>query len=285
MPGSLPPLEQPGGKNVLSPALARRQVMVFVLVTMAISWAFVPIADGALLPHGPMLAALLVLAGVSGRRGVHDLWAQMTRWRVGWRWYLIAPGIIVAMHAAALAVSAASGLGMADDGVPLTVGALLAVWIPLVFLGGQWEEPGWCGYLVRHLQQVEVRSPLMVLLVAGSVRVLWHTPLVLLGSIPWFDVVFGILALQVIFLWLYNRTGGSVLVVMICHLFANLTMATILPLVAEPDRGRYWLVVVLLEAAVAVGLLLATRGRLGLPVSDDSIANSRPARGAASTHP
>ena len=41
-----------------------------------------------------MLTAFLVLALVSGRRGVRELWQQMTRWRVGWRWYVVAPGIM-----------------------------------------------------------------------------------------------------------------------------------------------------------------------------------------------
>jgi membrane protease YdiL (CAAX protease family) len=70
-------------------------------------------------------------------------------------------------------------------------------------------------------------------------------------------------ALQVILMWLYNRTGGSVLVPMVCHLFSNLTMATVLPLFAEADRGRYWLTFTVVEAAVGLGILLATRGQLG----------------------
>jgi hypothetical protein len=168
------------------------------------------------------------------------------------------------MHGAALTVSAMSGLQVDATASALTAGTLLGIWVPLVLTGGQWEEPGWLGYLVRRLQDATVYSPLLVLLVAGLVRMVWHTPLVLLGAIPWYDYVFGSLALQVILLWLYNRTGGSVLVPMVCHLFSNLTLATALPLVAEPDRWRYWLVLVVIEVAVAVGLLVATRGRLGL---------------------
>lgn len=45
--------------------LTRYQVPVFVVLSMLLSWMFIPVADGGLLPHGPMLAALLVLA--SGR--------------------------------------------------------------------------------------------------------------------------------------------------------------------------------------------------------------------------
>ena len=69
--------------------------------------------------------------------------------------------------------------------------------------------------------------------------------------------------------WLFvPLTGGSVLVPMVCHLFSNLTLATFLPQFAESDRWHYWLVFVVIEAAVAVGLLLATRGRLGQPAPD-----------------
>jgi uncharacterized protein len=246
--------------------LVRRQVTVFVLVTMALSWVFIPVTGGDLLPYGPMLAAFLVLSIVSGRRGVAELWAQMTRWRVGPRWYVVAAGIFVGMHAAALGLAATAGVVTVDTGA-LSWGALVAVLVPLVFVGGQWEEPGWLGHLVRRLRDARVNSPLLVLLVAGSIRMVWHTPLVLLGVIPWYDYVFGTFALQVILLWLYDRTGGSVLVPMVGHLFSNLTLATVFLLVAEPDRWHYWLVFVVLEVVVAVGILLATRGRLGLPAA------------------
>jgi CAAX protease family protein len=242
--------------------VARHQITIFVLVTMAVSWLFVPVADGGLLPHGPMLAALLVLALVAGRQGVAELWHEMTRWRVRWTWYLIAPGIFVVMHGITLGVSSAFGMEMTGIGPSFSASALLGALLPLVLLGGQWEEPGWLGYLVRRLQQLRLYSPLLVLLIAGLVRVVWHTPLVLLGTIPWHDFLFGILALQVILLWLYNRTGGSVLLPVICHLFSNLTMATVLPLVSEP--GLYWLAFTVVEVAVGLGIVLATRGRLGL---------------------
>ena len=70
--------------------LTRYQVPVFVVLSMLLSWMFIPVADGGLLPHGPMLAALLVLALVGGRRKVADLFRQLTRWRVSWAWYVFA---------------------------------------------------------------------------------------------------------------------------------------------------------------------------------------------------
>ena len=242
--------------------LTRYQVPVFVVLSMLLSWMFIPVADGGLLPHGPMLAALLVLALVGGRRKVADLFRQLTRWRVSWAWYVFASGLFLAMHGLALVIAAALGMEVSASRSSLTGGTLLAIWLPLVLLGGQWEEPGWLGYLVRRLQ--DMRHPtLVVLLIAGLVRVAWHTPLVLAGAIPWYDFAFGIFALQIILMWLYNGTGGSVLLPMICHLFSNLTMATVLPLIADADRGRYWLTFTVIEVAVGLGILLATRGRLG----------------------
>ena len=262
-PGPLPPRTT----TAAGPSSVRRQVTVFVLVTLALSWAFIPVTGGDLLPHGPMLAAFLVLAAVSGRRGVSGLWAQMTRWRVDWRWYVVAPGIFVGMHAAALGLASAARVTTVDTAA-LSWGVLLGLWIPFVLVGGQWEEPGWLGYLVRRLRDARAYSPLLVLLVAGLMRMVWHTPLLLLGAIPWYDYVFGTFALQVVLSWLYDRTGGCVLLPMVCHLSSNLTLATVFLTVTEPDRWRYWLVFVVIEVAVAVGILLATRGRFGRPARE-----------------
>jgi hypothetical protein len=44
-------------------------MLIFILLSYLISWAFVIPAGGALISYGPMLAAFLVLAAVSGRRG------------------------------------------------------------------------------------------------------------------------------------------------------------------------------------------------------------------------
>lgn len=241
----------------------RHQLALFVIATLVLSWSFVPLSAADLLAQGPMLAAFLVLALVSGRPGVRELWQQMTRWRVGWGWYVVAPGLMVAMHVLALAVSGVLGLERADGAATPTLPALLSVWGLLLLAGGQWEEPGWLGYLARRLQELVTSAPVGVLLLAGLVRMVWHTPLVLSGAIPWYDFVFGTFALQTILLWLYYRTGGSILLPLICHLFSNLTWRTFMPLIAEPDQRSYWLVFVVVEVCVALGLVLATRGRLG----------------------
>jgi hypothetical protein len=53
---------------------ARHQMVLFVLLTLLISWSFVIPADGGLISYGPMIAAFSVLAVVAGRGGVAGLW-------------------------------------------------------------------------------------------------------------------------------------------------------------------------------------------------------------------
>jgi hypothetical protein len=52
------------------------------------------------------------------------------------------------------------------------------------------------------------------------IRTAWHLPLMLSGSIYWSDIVL-VIAFQIVLTWLFNRTGGVVLAVMLCHLVNN----------------------------------------------------------------
>ena len=249
----------------------RYQVVIFVLLTYLISWAVVIPAEGGLIPHGPMIAAFIVLAVVSGRRGVSDLWQQMTRWRVGWQWVLIAPGILIAVHLCALAISLVLGAQLVSAPHLQSLPAYLSLIIPLVLLGGWWEEPGWTGYMLRRFQERFAHAPLVATLAAGLIRMIWHTPLLLYGTIPWYDYLFYSFALQIILTWLYNRTNGSVLIAMVAHLFSNVLFATMYPLFSVTDQGQYLLLVVIVASAIALGIVIATRGKLGL----------KPGRGSA----
>jgi hypothetical protein len=110
--------------------------------------------------------------------------------------------------------------------------------------------------------------------------VIWHTPLLAYGAIPWYDFVFGIFALQIIFTWLYNGSGASVLIAMIAHLFSNVMTAKLKPLFRPADQERYWLIMIAVEFFVALGLLIATRGRLGLKPTSERVATRDPHSGA-----
>lgn len=243
--------------------LSRHQMALFVLLTLLISWSVVIPMDGTLIPHGPMIAAFIVLAIVVGRNGPGRLWRQMSRWRVHWKWYLIAPGLIIVPHLLALTLHLLLGARVVDTAHLRSLPAYLALVAPLLIAGGQWEEPGWMGYVLHRFQQRYPHAPLVAIAAAGAFRMFWHTPLLLYGWIPWYDFLFGTFALHIVLTWLYNSTRGSVLITMLCHFSSNLLMATMLPLFTTTAREQYWLLYTITMPVTALVLLLATRGGLG----------------------
>jgi uncharacterized protein len=200
----------------------------------------------------------------------------MTRWRVGWKWWLLAPGVLIAVHVCAFMINLALGARIVNTAHVASLPVYLtSTVLPLLLLGGQWEEPGWMGYAQRHYQDRFIESVLKATLVVGIIRMIWHTPLLAYGIIPWFDYVFGTFALQIILTWLYNGAGASVLIAMIAHLFSNVMTATMKALFSPADQQRYWLIMVVVECLTALGVLIATRGQFGLkPPNEGALARS-----------
>jgi membrane protease YdiL (CAAX protease family) len=186
---------------------------------------------------GPPLSAATVtwLRGDSVRA-----WArQITRWRVGWQWWVAAFGVPVTVIAATTGVLAATG-GPVDLDQPLQSPVIVAVVFAfgLLVSGGLNEEPGWRGFAQPHLN--DRYSALTASLLIGVVWAGWHLPYFVIPIAPhsaftavnqagWFVAI---LLLSVVLGWAYNNTG-SVLVVMVLHAMAN-TADILLPL--APDQ-------------------------------------------------
>jgi membrane protease YdiL (CAAX protease family) len=120
------------------------------------------------------------------------------------------------------------------------------------------EEIGWRGYALPRLQ---VRyHALYSALVMGVIWSLWHIPLWIHSWNPtayaWYSV--GVLAKSVFITWIYNSTGGSLLLATLCHATWN-TLGSLLPLTASVSTGDIgtFAVIILLEVAVAVTITLA----------------------------
>lgn len=166
-------------------------------------------------------------------------WArQITRWRVGWHWWLAAFGLPIAIVGLTTAVLV--GIGGPVDLTQATASPVLIFFIFLVGMtvsGGLNEEPGWRGFAQPRLN--DRYSALTASLIIGVVWAGWHLPyffipvaphseFTLINQVGWFV---GILLLSVILAWAYNGTG-SVLIVMVLHAMAN-TADVLLPL--APD--------------------------------------------------
>jgi membrane protease YdiL (CAAX protease family) len=63
-------------------------------------------------------------------------------------------------------------------------------------------------------------------------------PLFLYGHIPWFDIsIFGF-AFQLLIAWMFYRSGGSVLAVMLLHFVSNLMGSFTAPMFTAAASAR-----------------------------------------------
>lgn len=241
---------------------AQYPFLLFFLLTYLFSWWSVPIADGALFPYGPTLAAVVVMAIGSGKPELRKWWSRIIAWRAGW-WYLIGPAVMVVSLLGAFILSLLFG-------ATATISPKLpapAIWVQLLLLGGLWEEPGWTGFALLKLQEKfnqHKNGPLIATLIMAIFRAIWHLPLLLRGTLPWFDVFGYIIAFQLIITWLYNRSGGSVPVVMLFHYSSNLLAGGMMLLVfSGSEKMTYWMLFTAFAGLIALLILLKEGSALG----------------------
>jgi membrane protease YdiL (CAAX protease family) len=174
---------------------------------------------------GPMVAAVAMTAWGGGRAGLRSLLGRVTRWRVAPVWYGVAIFGPIALQLAAMALHVLLG------GQPPDASAMAAA-LPGVLVGtaymlvqvGIGEEVGWRGYALPRLQAAH--GALVSSAILGSIWALWHLPLFFDPSTGysitpfWVFLVF-MLPVSVLITWVFNSTGGSVLVVMVLHAVLN----------------------------------------------------------------
>jgi membrane protease YdiL (CAAX protease family) len=107
--------------------------------------------------------------------------------------------------------ASAPGLGQLTWSGLLTVFAVRLV-NPLD--GPLGEEPGFRGYALPLLQAS--RPPLQSAAILGVLVALWHVPLVLFGGLSLIGLP-TTFAITFLYVWLFNRTGGSVLLTLLFH--------------------------------------------------------------------
>lgn len=218
---------------------------------------------------GPIASALLVTGVTEGRAGLRTWRARMTKFRVSLRWYLV---VLLAVPAALTLASVA----LAGHGPALPSAIILAAYLPGLLIQmittGLAEEPGWREFAMPRMQHRY--GPLTATLVVGALWGCWHLPLFLTEwgggpHVAW-TVPAQFLAMTVAFscvmTWVFNRSGESMPLVMLLHTGVNnylsIAWSDMFPSLKESDAA---LSVLLAATAAALVLLIATRGRLGLP--------------------
>ncbi len=196
---------------------------------------------------GPTLAAVILSGWLYGGRGVVDLLKRIGRWRVGAGWYLFALFSNLALCLAALAVNALLGRAAPPLNVDVHVGVVLTA--------GRPEEFGWRGVALPHL--LKRRGALGSSLIIAVSWVLWHVPISpMLSNVALLGLfLLEVIPLTVLFSWVYINSRGSILLVVLYHLAANLVVYV----VNIPGSPVLWVIYVGLTWLLAA-LVLARYG-------------------------
>ena len=228
------------------------------LVAIRQGWAAwnIPNSTHYLAAFGPMLAALMTTALVGGKAGLGELWGRITKWRVGWKWGLVAvlsPVVIFMLGLPVVRLVKGEWpdlglLGQANYLPNLGLGAVV-LWLATYGFG---EEIGWRGFALPRLQ--EKLSVSRATLTLGLMWAVWHIPaffyLETYTGAGWFQIfgfIFGVLCGAVLFTWIYNGTGGSVLMVAIWHGLFDLLTAS---------KAGQDIIPIVMSALVIAGALL-----------------------------
>jgi hypothetical protein len=170
---------------------------------------------------GPSIAGLVMTARAGGGAAVRRLLARVVPRRPSFAWYVIVLIGFPALNLIGMAVLAPDGLGRVPRWNQIV--ALLPLTLS-TDTGPLGEEFGWRGFALPRLLQRQ--PPLVAALLLGAIWWAWHLPTFFIPglsqyqlSIPLFFV--NVLALSVIMTWLYQRTRGDLLLMILIHVAAN----------------------------------------------------------------
>jgi len=207
----------------------------FFVLTYAVMWScFIPVAAGipAYAPLGavllllgtfaPSLVAVWLTARAEGDSGLRALLSGVLRWRVAAGWYLFALAYIPAIKLTVALVHRLATGAWPRFGDEPWYGILAAIAFSTPFQAG--EEIGWRGYALPRLATRFGLARASVLL--GFIWAAWHLPQFFIPEVDTYGQSFFVYALQVTALsvaiaWLYARTNGSLLLVMLLHSAVN----------------------------------------------------------------
>lgn len=183
---------------------------------------------------GLPLGAVVMTGRVAGRNGLRDLGRRLVQpGRIPGRWWaavlLLMPAVKLSAGGLAVLFGVTDAPFNLEEATALIArpGELLAYLGFLLLLGPLPEEIGWRGYLLDRLQ---LRfSALGASLLLGLAWFAWHGPLFFMtgyfaraGGAP-DPLQFGvmILLISVLYTWIHNHTGRSVLAAVLFHFSVN----------------------------------------------------------------
>jgi membrane protease YdiL (CAAX protease family) len=202
-----------------------------------------------------LLPALVISSAFSGSDGVKNLLATLIRPKGSIVYYLIALLTFPLIHIVGAGITnvmeGEAWLPGVSQGADLALTLVVTFLSVLLFSGGINEESGWRGFAQNRLQARY--SPLVANLLLCFLMVIWHIPndivqyrdggylMVRILLYPFITILFG---------WVYNRTGGSILAPALFHASMN-SMNPLMGIMPITTAGNILLVGITRVAIVA----------------------------------
>lgn len=253
----------------------RHRLVAFFVLAFALSWYpwLLALLQGRLTgpnPLGPLIAAIVLTAIVSGRAGLRAFFSRLVHWRFGAKWYalIFAIPLLLCSFAALITICILPGAQISALSIA-KLSELPERFIFILLFIGLGEEPGWRGFALPELQSRY--SPLRASMVLAPIWALWHLPL-MGNEFPWPRVpafIVSVFGATLMLTWLFNRTNGSVFAAMLFHAAVNTVGAgLIFPLFSRPALTLFWWVYSISWLSVGlVAVLLDRHGRQPASVS------------------
>ena len=258
----------------------RHPLHSFFLITFTLSWIFLILAymvfkNSMFLAwigmFFPSLTALFITGVCYGKNGLERLLSRLYHWRVSWYWYLAIFGLPIALIGGTILIhdgptALIFWLKTLPTLVPFLVG--MTFLMALVTAG---EEIGWRGFALPHLQTRF--SPLVSSVILGFLWGIWHIPAAMdptyvlnRASLPLSSTLFTLacIGLSILYTWIWNNTGGSLLLMCLFHSFDN-TIFTLAAAVYPYLIDQYWYYLIVLAALLVPILLFPERKLIRKP--------------------
>ncbi len=242
-------IPQPRDGGLVDPVRAMRQhpLLAFFILAFGFTWAIeIPMQAWQIAPLQflvgwmPGLAALFVTGMIEGRSGMRALLRTLFIWRVGVQWYVVALfGFLVVWFGTQALNPLFGGTGIHLPPLSMAlVAAFIAELVLRMLLSS--EQLAWSGFALPRLQARQ--SALVASLVLGVIWATWHLPLFFVpGSQA--DAGFGIFLVgivctRIMLTWVFNNTGGSVLLCGLLHQSINVWTDILAPSAAAAPADQ-----------------------------------------------
>jgi hypothetical protein len=229
------------------------------LISMLYIWRTTPDYPGffqtlTISALGALFPAAIISGAFSRDSSIRDYLSTLVRPRGHFMWYLVALFTFPVIHLLGNGIAHILG-----QEVPLASGGFDGgiVWLAIItfahvlfYTGGINEECGWRGFALPRLQ---VRfNPLVACLVIWVFHLLWELPFDTVFSDSSWPVTSRLVWMpswSILFVWVYNRTQGSILAPVLFHSSMN-SMNPLMRILPPTDAGTLVLVAFAVFAVV-----------------------------------